>query len=103
MILEVREDSDKQTIDFLLDYPIDWENNRFEQKILRFKGAVVYIKKEIPFTGHPTILEIKVLSSVKYNFKTPSGLLPASNYKIEMITNSGSRIIEYSENEFVSL
>ena len=100
MILEVKEDAFNQSIDFLLEYPVDWEKNVFEKRILRFKNAVVYIKKEIPFTGYSTILEVKILNSGMYNFETSTGLLPASAYKVELITNSGSRIIEYSGNEF---
>ena len=39
-ILEVEENSSTQTIDFILDFPVNWEENIFEKKILRFKGIV---------------------------------------------------------------
>ena len=42
-VLEVKEDN--QTLDFILDFPVDWENNVFKNKVLRFKDAIVYIKK----------------------------------------------------------
>ena len=49
----VKDNSATQTLDFIMDFPVDLENNVFKKKVLRFNNAVVYIKKEIPFAGHP--------------------------------------------------
>jgi hypothetical protein len=79
-ILEVRENSGDQSLDFFIEFPVNWRDNKFEPRILRFTDVISYSKNEIPFTGNPTILEIKIISSSK----------------IEMVTNAGSRIIEFS-------
>ncbi|GAA4734109.1 hypothetical protein [Flavisolibacter ginsenosidimutans] len=45
-IFKVEEDTASQTLDVTLDFPVDWESSLFENKILRFKDAVVYIKRK---------------------------------------------------------
>jgi hypothetical protein len=100
-ILEVKEDTKTQTLDFLLDYPTNWDNNIFEKKILRFIDAIVYIKKEIPFLGLPSILEIKQLQSHKHTYTTGDGITVSSKYKVEIVTTAGSRFIEFNEAEFL--
>lgn len=102
-ILEVKEDTKTQTIDFLLDYPTDWDNNIFEKKVLRFIDAIVYIKKEIPFSGQPSILEIKQLQSHKHTYTTGDGITTSSKYKVEIVTNAGSRFIEFNEAELLNI
>ena len=101
-ILEVKENTLDQTIDFFLEFPVDWENNKFEKRALSFKDVVVYIKKEIPFLGRPSILEIKVRDGNKHSYIGPSGIVTTSKFKIEMITNAGSRFIEFSNVELLS-
>lgn len=101
LILEVREKTADQTLDFLIDFPVDWQNDIFEKKILRFKGVIVYTKTEIPFAGEPTILEINFLNSVKHTFEFSTGSIEISRYKVEMATNAGSRFIEFSESELL--
>ena len=101
-ILKVAEDTASQTLDFTLDFPVDWENNLFENKVLRFKDAIVYIKKEIPFLGHPTILEIKQLHSHKHTYKDANGTIESSKHKIEIVTNAGSRFVEFNEAELLN-
>jgi hypothetical protein len=101
-ILKVEEDTASQTLDFILDFPVDWQNNLFENKVLRFKDAIVYIKKEIPFLGHPAILEIKQHhSSLKHTYKAANGTIESSKHKIEMVTNAGSRFVEFNEAELL--
>ena len=100
-IIEVNEDPATQTLDFLLDFPIDWENNVFKNKVLRFKGAIVYTKKEIPFMGQPAILEVKQLHSHKHTYKSANGTIASSKYKVEIVTNAGSRFIEFNEAELL--
>jgi hypothetical protein len=77
--LKVIEDPKSQTIDFHIDYPINWDKNVFEPKILRFNNVTLYHHTEIRFAGPPTILEINILNTNKIN----------------LITNAGERIIEF--------
>ena len=58
IILEVKENTTENSVDFLLDFPTDWENDVFEKRILRFTEVVFYLVDEIPFAGQPTILHI---------------------------------------------
>jgi hypothetical protein len=95
-ILWVTENTKDQTLDFQINFFVDWANQISEIKILRFKDAIVYVKKEIPFNGMPTILEIKQTTSHKHTYKGPSGNVETSKYKIEIVTNAGSRFIEFS-------
>lgn len=101
-ILEVKENSFDQTIDFLLDFPVNWDENKFEKRILRFKDVAVYIKKEIPFSGYPTILEIEIKNTSKHSFNTSLTSVTTSQYKIEMTTNAGSRFIEFANAELLN-
>ncbi|ANE49959.1 hypothetical protein [Flavisolibacter tropicus] len=101
IVLEVREDTASQTLDFLLHFPVDWENNVFENKVLRFKDAIVYIKKEIPFLGRPTIMEIKQLHSQKHTYMNAYGTVQSSKLKVEIMTNAGSRFVEFNEAELL--
>ena len=103
VILEVKEDTKNQTLDFLLHYPTNWENNLFENKLLRFIDAIVYIKKEIPFLGSPAILEIKQLQSPKHTYTTGDGITTSSKYKVEIVTTAGSRFIEFNEAALLDL
>ena len=100
-ILEVREDTATQTLDVLLNFPVDWENNAFAKKILRFHNAIVYIKKEIPFAGHPIIMEVKLLHSHKHTYTFANGVTESAKHKIEIVTNAGSRFVEFNEVELL--
>ncbi|SDD61360.1 hypothetical protein SAMN05216464_10270 [Mucilaginibacter pineti] len=83
-ILKVTEYTANQTIEFLLDFPVNWEENLFEHRILRFKDVTSYNLKEIPFSGNITILDIT-----------------GSKNKAELITNAGNRFIEFSTCELI--
>jgi hypothetical protein len=100
-ILEVKETSE-QTIDFLIDFPTDWQNNIFEKRILRFKDVVTYNIDEIPFTGRPTILQIINFGQITKTFGADRNQFEAVRNKIEMQTNAGNRIIEYSDCELIA-
>lgn len=103
VIFEVRENTFDQTIDFLLKFPTNWKENIFEKKILRFKNVVVYIKKEIPFSGYPTILDIRLKNTTKHSYNDSLTNVVVSEYKIEIITNAGNRFIEFSNVELINL
>jgi hypothetical protein len=100
-ILEVKETSE-QTIDFLIDFCTNWQNNIFEKRILRFKDVINYHIDEIPFAGQPTILDIVNLGKFTKTFGTGRNQIEAVRNKIEMQTNAGNRIIEYSECELIT-
>jgi len=100
-ILEVKETSE-QTIDFLIDFCTDWQNNVFEKRILRFKDVINYHIDQIPFAGQPTILEIVNLGQLTKTFGTGRNQIEAVRNKIEMQTNAGNRTIEYSEFELIT-
>lgn len=57
-ILSVTENTQDHYLDFLLDFPTNWQDNIFEKRILRFTEVIFYNINEIPFFGQPTILEI---------------------------------------------
>lgn len=42
---------------FEVDYPVDWENNLFERRIIRFRDVLNYRVDEGPFSGAPTLLD----------------------------------------------
>ena len=101
-IIEVKEKSTDQTFDFLLNYPANWDNNIFEKRILRFRNITSYKLEVIPFVGPPTILEIIDLV-VREMLEDEQNILEAKKYKIEIITNAGNRIIEFSECELLEI
>jgi|GEM_PF-1134789 len=96
-ILSVTENTQNHNIDFLLEFPIIWEDNIFEPRILRFSEVIFYSIEEIPFLGQPTILEIINLGQVSKSWGTGRNQLEATRWKIEMQTNAGNRIIEYKD------
>jgi hypothetical protein len=100
MILEVREDTSTRTLDLILGFPVD-RDNVFESKVLRFKDVIVYVKKEIPFDGLPAILEIKQLHKHKHTYSVGNGTIESAKYKIEIVTNLGSRFLEFNEAELL--
>jgi hypothetical protein len=98
-IVEVKETTADYTIDFTLEFPIEETTDSFKTKVIRFKEAIVYIKKEIPSLGQLSIIEIKQLGSLRYNYKDPAGKIKTSKYKIEIVTNAGIRLVEFNEVE----
>lgn len=100
-ILEVKETSE-QTIDFLIHFPTDWENEVYEQKVLRFLDVTDYIIKEIPFSGRVTILDIVNLGQVDKVWGEGRNQLKVTRNRVEMQTNAGNRIIEFSICELIA-
>ena len=94
-ILSVSENTQQHYLDFLLEFPIKWEDNIFELRILRFYQVIFYTIDEIPFFGQPTILEIINFGQVNKSWGTGQNLIEAKRTKIEIQTNAGNRIIEY--------
>jgi hypothetical protein len=100
-IIKVIENTNSDTLDFILDYPVDWENNKFEKKILRFNDSLNYEIKEIPFSGSPSILEYKDYGELHYFIGEGKNKIEIKRRKIELITNAGNRKIEYNSLELL--
>jgi hypothetical protein len=100
-IISVVENTKDDTLDFFLDYPVDWENNKFEKKILRFNDYLNYEIKELPFSGNPSILEYKDHGEINYSIGEGRNKMEINRRKIELVTNAGRRIIEYNSLELL--
>ncbi len=93
VILEVVENTKDDILDFILKYPIDWDNNKFETKTLRFTDYLIHHVNHYPCAGYPTILSIELIEDVD-TYKFPLR-------KIKMVTTSGDRVIVYKDAELL--
>lgn len=100
-IISVIEDTKNNTIDFILNYQVDWDNNVFAKKILRFYNCLNYTVKEIPFASRPQILDFKDFGEVSYSIGEGRNEIYIKRRKIELITNAGTRILEYEKLELI--
>ena len=100
-ILNVTENSEHHSLEFLIDFPVDWNNNIFEHRILKFSDVITYCIKEIPFAGCPTILDIVNFGVIVKTFGEGRNELKIKRTKIEIQTNAGDRIIEFSSCELL--
>ena len=100
-ILKVTEKSKTQALDFKLYFPVDWDNNIFEKKVLIFENVTFYSLEEIPFGNLRTILNIIDLGETKKDLSTYGNSWVIVRKKIKIETNAGSRIIEFSDCGFV--
>ena len=98
-ILKVIEDCQNDTLDFILDYPIDYENNIFEKRTLRFHDFLNYKTSEIPFGQLPTILDFSDLGVIKYSIGEGKSEIEIERYKVEFKTTCGIRALEYKKVE----
>ncbi len=102
-IEEVVEKLEEQTITFNLMFPYDFGNNLFEERYLKFKNVVFYQVEEIiiPIGRIPQIYHINDLGKSTRIVKTSDNLdIKLICRKIEIITNVGKRVIEFSDYEF---
>lgn len=102
-ILKVIEDSQNDTIDFILEYPIDYENNIFEKRKLRFYDFLNYNINEIPFAGIPTIIEISEFKTKRYKVGVGKNEIEIVRNFVEFSTNCGLRTIEYKSVELLNI
>jgi hypothetical protein len=100
-IITVIEDTQNDTLDFILNYPVDWDNNIFVKKILRFHNCLNYTINEIPFASSPIIFDIKDYGEVKYSIGEGRNIIDIHKRKIELITNTGTRTLEYDNLELI--
>jgi hypothetical protein len=59
----ILEESQAESIIMDIDYPVDWEANKFERHRLTFKDSQDYQIMEGPFSGPVTILDVTVIGS----------------------------------------
>lgn len=102
-ILKVIENPNGQILEFIIDFPINWEENIFAHKVLKFENVIFYNVEEIPFSGLPTILNIVNLGEVKKDFGSERNEWNTSRNKIKIETNSGNRIIEFTECSLIEI
>ena len=93
--------SDGQIVDYIIDFPIDWDNNRFEKRTLRFVDVITHFIEEIPFSGRPCILEVVNHRGVQKTIGLGRNEIIVQAQKLEMITNAGKRIIEFRTCDFI--
>ena len=100
-ILKVIENTQNNSIDFIIEYPVDWKNNVFEKRILRFYDYLNYTVNEIPFASRPQIIDFNDHGEIKYSIGEGRSKLDIKRRKIELLTNAGKRIIEYKKLELI--
>jgi hypothetical protein len=89
ILAKVEENCDSDTLIFHIKYPEDWENNKFINAKLIFENMIGYEIHEGPFSGCPTILEIKKEGNREdFQFKRD---------KVVLETNAGYRILYCSD------
>jgi len=77
----------KDLLVFNVQYPTDWENNKFVPKSIIFTDYFLYEIDEIPFEGKPIILDAKLVSETGTPFQK-SGF-----FKVKIETNAGNRFV----------
>lgn len=87
-VIEVTETHD---LLFEVDYPVDWESNVFEPRIIAFLDTLNYVVDEGPFVGSPTLLDA-------YDAGSSGGY-----HKVTLQTNAGTRSLSYRSVELRSL
>ena len=89
-IIQVVEYPDVDDLVLQVDYPVDWDNNIFERRFIVFHDVLNYTVNEGPFSGAPTLLDVK-------NKGVVSG-----RQSIVLQTNAGTRSLEFSRVELTS-
>lgn len=62
-ILRVIEDCAADTLTMEVEYPVDWEGNVFEKRLLVFDDVRGYQISDWPFQGCPTILDVSIINT----------------------------------------
>lgn len=63
VIYQVIENTNEDSLSFLVDYPVDWENDVYERKEIKFIDFLNYQVHEGPFLGRPTFLDFSIVDS----------------------------------------
>ena len=62
-IVRVIEDCGADTLTMEVEYPVDWERNVFERRLLVFEDVHGYQVFEQPWHGLPTILDAEIVAT----------------------------------------
>jgi len=60
---KVIENTQNDSLEFHVDYPVDWESGRFEVRVIVFSDTLEYSVNEGPFSGPPTMLAWSIIDS----------------------------------------
>ncbi|HEX8913616.1 MAG TPA: hypothetical protein VF796_14755, partial [Humisphaera sp.] len=100
-VVEVAETHD---LLFEVEYPVDWENNRYEPRAIAFLDVLKYRVEEIAFAGAPTLLGATDNGTVFVSWRgvtftdateAPDGE-PGSTYRSVILqTSAGTRSLLY--------
>jgi hypothetical protein len=103
-IEEVIENPTYQTVKFRIMFPVDFGNNIYEERVITFSDVIYYSVDEIiiPKGRVPQISFIKEVGMVlKTKVHGPKGDKKEITHKrFEIETNSGTRVIEFSQYHF---
>jgi hypothetical protein len=90
-LVRVTEIAESHELHFEVDYPVDWENNVFERRVIVFFDVLNYRVEEIPFGGAPTLLNAEQGGS-------------GGEYRsVTLQTNAGTRSLLFKEVELRSV
>jgi len=57
VLYKVVENTHDDSLEFHVEYPIDWDRNLFETRLIVFRDILEYSVVEEPFHGQPTLLD----------------------------------------------
>lgn len=83
LLIRVIEVAETHDLLFVVNYPVDWENNQFERRIIAFIDVLNYSVDEGPFVGAPTLLDAYD-DGEEGNYR-----------KVTLQTNAGTRSLWY--------
>ena len=90
-ILRVVEDTAADTLTMEVEYPVDWDQNRFERRCIVFFDTHNYQAFEQPFVGPPTILDADVVGArdrwIRVRLKTNVGFREVSCVSVSLSAN----------------
>lgn len=100
-ILSVIENTLDNTIDFILNVPIDWDKNVFAKKRLRFYNFLNYSINEIPLASKLQIIDFKDIGCINYSIGEGRNKVDIKRKKVELVTNAGIRTLEFEKLELI--
>ena len=60
VLLKIVENTHDDSLEFHVEYPVDWDNDKYEIRLILFKDVLNYSVQEIPIHGQPTLLDCSV-------------------------------------------
>ncbi len=95
-IISVIEDTEHDTLDFVIIYPVDYNNYVYSKKILRFYDVLNYTINEMPFGSQPCFLDFVDYGQIEYEIGEGRSKMEIIRKKIRFSTNAGWRTLEYN-------